>query len=137
MRELMFNRPDISYVEHSEIEVNNISADSCSARVVIREIHLQPYGVVHGGLYCTAAETVASEAGAAWAVEQGMAGAMGVSNKTDFLKATTDGVLIVEAMPIHRGRTQQLWQVNITREHDGRLVAQSQIRLHNVMKTDF
>jgi acyl-coenzyme A thioesterase PaaI-like protein len=60
-----------------------------------------------------------------------------LSNKTDFLKATTDGVLIGKATPIHRGRTQQLWQVDITREADGRLVAQGQVRLQNVASTDF
>jgi 1,4-dihydroxy-2-naphthoyl-CoA hydrolase len=66
-----------------------------------------------------------------------MAGAMGVSNKTDFIRATTDGVLLGEATPIHRGRTQQLWQVDVTREADGKLVAQGQVRLQNVSETDF
>ncbi|MEE8489534.1 MAG: PaaI family thioesterase, partial [Acidimicrobiia bacterium] len=79
----------------------------------------------------------ASTGGAIWAVEQGFAGAVGVSNKTDFLRPTTGGVLIGEATPIHRGRTQQLWQINITREEDSKLVAQSQVRLHNVDNTEF
>jgi uncharacterized protein (TIGR00369 family) len=98
---------------------------------------MQPYGVVHGGVYCTLAETLASTGAAMWAMEQGLGGAVGVSNKTDFLRATTGGVLIGEATPIHRGRTQQLWQVNITREDNGRLAAQSQVRLQNVASTEF
>ncbi|MEA1902780.1 MAG: PaaI family thioesterase [Actinomycetota bacterium] len=127
----------VTYVGHSGIELTDANAEFCSGRVEIQDFHRQPYGVVHGGVYCTLAETIASTAAAIWAMERGFAGAVGITNKTDFLKATTEGVLIAEATPIHRGRTQQLWQVNITREEDGRLVAQSQVRLQNVGSTDF
>lgn len=139
MRELMENpfedRP--TYVAHSSIELTDASVDHCEGRIEINENHKQPYGVVHGGVYCTLIETLASTGAALWAMEQGMAGAMGLSNKTDFLKATTDGVILGKATPIHRGRTQQLWQVDITRESDGRLVAQGQVRLQNVTNTEF
>jgi len=126
-----------TFVAHSGIELTDASAEFAAARLEITENHHQPYGVVHGGVYCTLAETVASTGAAIWAIEQGMGGAMGVSNTTDFLKATTGGVLIGEATPIHRGRSQQLWQVNITTEGDGKLVAHSQVRLHNVKTTEF
>jgi 1,4-dihydroxy-2-naphthoyl-CoA hydrolase len=36
------------------------------------------------------------------------------------------------ATPIHRGRTQQLWQVTIVRDDDGALVARGQVRLQNI-----
>ncbi len=126
-----------TYVGLSGIELTEASAEVAAGRIEITENHHQPYGMVHGGVYCTLAETLASTGAAMWAVEQGFAGAVGVANKTDFLRATTGGVLIGEATPIHRGRTQQLWQVNITREEDGKLVAQSQVRLHNVNNTEF
>lgn len=139
MRELMENpfedRP--TYVAHTGIELIDASADRCEGRIEIAPIHHQPYGVVHGGVYCTFIETLASTGAAIWAMEQGMAGAMGLSNKTDFLKATTDGVILGRATPIHRGRNHQLWQVDITRESDGKLVAQGQVRLQNVTKTEF
>lgn len=126
-----------TYVAHSGIELTDASVDHCDGRIEIEEHHKQPYGVVHGGVYCTLIETLASTGAALWAMEQGMAGAVGLSNKTDFLKATTDGVVLGRATPIHRGRTQQLWQVDVTRESDGRLVAQGQVRLQNVADTDF
>ena len=139
MRELMENpfedRP--TYAAHTGIELTDASVDHCEGRIEINENHKQPYGVVHGGVYCTLIETLASTGAALWAMEQGMAGAMGLSNKTDFLKATTEGVILGKATPIHRGRTQQLWQVDITRESDGRLVAQGQVRLQNVTNTEF
>jgi acyl-coenzyme A thioesterase PaaI-like protein len=46
-------------------------------------------------------------------------------------------VLLGRATPIHRGRTQQLWQVDVTRESDGKLVAQGQVRLQNVKQVEF
>lgn len=127
----------VTYVGHSGIELTDADADRAVGRVEIADIHHQPYGVVHGGVYCTFAETLASTGAAIWAMEQGLAGAVGVSNKTDFIRATTDGVLIGEATPIHRGRTQQLWQIDMTREADGKLVAQSQVRLQNITDTKF
>ncbi|HEX9848598.1 MAG TPA: PaaI family thioesterase [Acidimicrobiia bacterium] len=129
------NRP--TYVGLTGIELTDASADHCDGRLVVNENHHQPYGVVHGGVYCTMIETLASTGAALWAISQGMAGAVGLTNKTDFIRATSDGVLIGKATPIHRGRTQQLWQVDITRESDGKLAAQGQVRLQNVSDTSF
>lgn len=122
----------ITYVSHTGIELTEATPDRAVGRLVITENHRQPYGVVHGGVYCTLAETIASTGAAVWAMGQGMAGAVGLSNTTDFLRATTSGVLEAVATPIHRGRTQQLWEVHTTREEDGKLVAHSQVRLQNI-----
>ncbi len=129
------DRPD--YVSFTGIELTSATADLAEGRLAIGENHHQPYGVVHGGVYCTMVETLASTGAAIWAVDQGMAGAVGISNKTDFLRATTGGVLIGRAVPIHRGRTQQLWQVDLTRQDDGKLAAHGEVRLQNVTSTEF
>jgi 1,4-dihydroxy-2-naphthoyl-CoA hydrolase len=126
-----------TYVTHTGIELTEASVDHCEGRVEINPNHHQPYGVVHGGVYCTLIETLASTGAALWAMDQGMAGAVGLTNKTDFLRATTDGVLLGMATPIHRGRTQQLWQVDVRRESDSKLVAQGQVRLQNVSDIGF
>jgi uncharacterized protein (TIGR00369 family) len=126
-----------TYVAHSGLELTDASVDHCEGRIEINENHHQPYGVVHGGVYCMMVETLASTGAALWAMEQGMGGAMGLSNKTDFIRATSEGVLLGRATPIHRGRTQQLWQVDVTRESDGKLVAQGQVRLQNVKQVEF
>jgi uncharacterized protein (TIGR00369 family) len=124
-------------VGHTGIEITDASVDSCEGRLVLKDIHQQPYGVVHGGVYCTLIETLASTGAALWAMENGLAGCVGVANQTDFIRATTEGVLIGSATPIHRGRTQQLWQVSVTNESTGKLVARGQVRLQNVTSTDF
>ncbi len=125
-----------TFVAHTGIEMTDASSEMAKGRIVINENHHQPYGVVHGGVYCTFIETLASTGAALWAMENGMAGAVGVSNQTDFIRATADGVLLGEAFPIHRGRTQQIWQVTVTREDDGKLAARGQVRLQNVSTTE-
>ena len=135
MENPFLDRP--TFVGHAGIELTEASADACSGTISISEIHHQPYGVVHGGVYCTLVETLASTGAALWAVQHGMAGCVGVSNQTDFIRATTGGVLVGSATPIHRGRTQQLWQVAVIREEDGKLAARGQVRLQNIVSTEF
>jgi 1,4-dihydroxy-2-naphthoyl-CoA hydrolase len=95
---------------------------------VTPDLH-QPFGLVHGGVYATMAETAASVAGALWFGDQGKV--VGVSNHTDFLRAVRRGELRAEATPLSRGRTTQLWQIEIG-DDQGRLVAHAKVRLQNV-----
>jgi 1,4-dihydroxy-2-naphthoyl-CoA hydrolase len=80
----------------------------CDAR------HHQPYGIVHGGVWCAVVESMASIGAAVNAASHGQL-VVGVSNTTDFLRAHRTGRVDAVAEPIHVGRTQQLWQVVLTR----------------------
>lgn len=122
----------VNYVSHSDIELREADAERAVGRIVIADHHHQPYGVVHGGVYCTLVETLASTGAAVWAMEQGMVGCVGVHNATDFLRSVRQGTIEGVATPIHRGRTQQLWQVDVTRIDDSKLVARGQVRLQNI-----
>ena len=90
-----------------------------------------PWGVVHGGVYCAIVESAAS-IGASTAVADRGQFAVGVNNNTDFLRSMTEGRVDVVAEPVQQGRTQQLWQVLLTRADDGKLIARGQVRLQNV-----
>jgi uncharacterized protein (TIGR00369 family) len=126
-----------TFVTHTGIELTEASADRAVGHLDLTPDHHQPYGAVHGGVYTTLIETLASTGAALWAMENGMGGAMGVSNTTDFFKAVSDGRLVGVATPIHRGRTQQLWEVAVTHEETDRLVSHGQVRLHNVSQTEY
>ena len=95
---------------------------------VTPDLH-QPFGLVHGGVYATLAETAASVGGSLWFGDRGRV--VGVSNHTDFLLAVRRGELRAEATPLARGRTTQLWQVEIVDEQ-GRLIAHAKVRLQNL-----
>lgn len=83
------------------------------------------------GLFTTVVETFATT-GAFEAIKERGQQAVGVSNTTDFLRPHRNGRLNVEAVAIHQGRTQQLWQVELRRPDDGKLVARGQVRLQNI-----
>ncbi|GAC1332225.1 MAG: PaaI family thioesterase [Mycobacteriales bacterium] len=109
------------------------SGDVVRARLEIRPDLHQPYGIVHGGVYCSVIESTASVGGALWfgSRSQGRGQTVGVGNHTTFLRSARAGVLEVEAKPLHRGRTQQVWFVTIT-DADGRGIAHGQVRLANI-----
>lgn len=104
-----------------------LSPDRVEGHVEVGPQHHQPYGIVHGGVYCSIVETLASIAGAMRVLAEDRI-VVGVSNTTDFLRATREGRLVAAATPVHVGRLQHLWQVEVARE-DGKLAARGQVRL--------
>ncbi|MEY3019585.1 MAG: hypothetical protein RLZZ272_569, partial [Actinomycetota bacterium] len=88
-----------------------------AAHLVADARHHQPDGIVHGGVWCAMVESLASVGAALEVLGRGLA-PVGVSNATDFLHAHREGRVDGVATPLHVGRTQQLWQVVLTRSED-------------------
>lgn len=88
--------------------------------------HLQPFGLVHGGVYCGAVETAGS-IGALATMGAGYQ-VVGVENQTSFLRPVSSGTLRVRAVPTHVGRQFQLWDAKITNE-EGKCVAAGRLRV--------
>jgi 1,4-dihydroxy-2-naphthoyl-CoA hydrolase len=86
------------WVKFLGLEILEAGRDGMTVRWTVTEDHWQPYGIVHGGVHCTVIETVASLSGAAWFGDQGHV--VGVSNQTDFLRATREGVLTAVSTPV-------------------------------------
>src|SRR5690242_16812332 len=110
---------------------DELTANRVTGTIAADARHHQPWGIVHGGLYTAAIETF-STMGAYEAVKGRGQQAVGVSNCTDFIRPHGSGRLDVDATAIQQGRTQQLWQVEIRRPDDHKLVARGQVRLQNV-----
>ena len=99
--------------------------DGARGRVAVCEHHLQPHGVVHGGVYATLSESVCSHATAGAVSADGMV-AIGQANQTTFLRPITGGHVNAEARVQHRGRTTWVWAVELT-DDEGRLCALTQM----------
>lgn len=112
--------------------LDEMSSSKVTGHVEVGEEHHQPFGMVNAGLHTTMVETLASVGAFLWAQEQGMPAAVGVHNATDFFRSHRFGRLDGEAVPIHQGRSQQIWEVTITRASDGAMVAQGRLRLQNL-----
>jgi 1,4-dihydroxy-2-naphthoyl-CoA hydrolase len=118
-----------------EIEFEERGPTRVTGSIAADERHHQPWGQVHGGLYTTVVETFATT-GAFEAIKDRGQRAVGVANSTDFVRPHSSGRLDVVAVPVHQGRTQQLWQVEIRRPEDAKLVARGQVRLQNIGLAD-
>ncbi len=108
-----------------------MTAEGTRAKLEIHDRLLQPGGIVHGGVYCSIVETLASVSGHVWLGEHGGGTVVGVNNNTDFLRAISSGSVHAVSEPVHRGRRQQLWIVTILDETD-RIIARGQVRLQNL-----
>jgi 1,4-dihydroxy-2-naphthoyl-CoA hydrolase len=109
----------LEVLEHSDEEVN--------ARVVVTDDVKQAMGLVHGGVYASIAESIASLATAVAVMPSGDM-AMGLSNQTSFLRPITEGTVHATARRRHRGRTTWMWDVEIT-DDAGHLCAVSRMTI--------
>lgn len=113
------------------LRYTELGPDGVRAQLEVTPKLLQPMGLVHGGVYCSMIESMASVAAYTWLATRGGGNVVGVNNNTDFLRSIGSGTVYGWAEPIHRGRRQQLWLVTITDATD-RVVARGQVRLQNL-----
>jgi 1,4-dihydroxy-2-naphthoyl-CoA hydrolase len=101
--------------------------DSARGRFEVTDNVRQPYGIVHGGAYAAAAESLASAATYMAVKDEGLL-AMGQSNHTSFLRPVSEGTVHAEGMVRHRGRTTWVWEVEF-KDDQGRLLAISRVTM--------
>jgi 1,4-dihydroxy-2-naphthoyl-CoA hydrolase len=101
------------------LELLAMTDEFASGQVAVRDELKQPAGLVHGGVYASIAESLASVATHMAVLGEGKV-AMGLSNQTSFLRPITDGTIHAEATRKHRGRGTWVWEVEIS-DDQGRL----------------
>lgn len=118
--------------DHLGVTFEEITPTRTVATLDAEARHHQPFGQVHGGVYCTLVESLASVGANAYSMANDLGASVGVANSTDMIRSHKTGLLRATGTAIHQGRTQQLWQVEIRRDSDGALVARGQLRLQHV-----
>ena len=99
------------------LELLDVNDSEARAQVKVRDELRQPAGLVHGGVFASIAETLASMA--TWlAVHEDGKTAQGLSNQTSFLRPIVDGTIHAVARRRHRGRTTWVWEVDITDDQE-------------------
>jgi uncharacterized protein (TIGR00369 family) len=96
-----------------------ITEDEVHGEVPVRDELKQPMGLVHGGVYASIAESMASLGTAYHVMPDGQV-AMGLANQTSFMRPITAGTIHAVARVLHRGRTTWVWDVEI-RDDAGKL----------------
>jgi uncharacterized protein (TIGR00369 family) len=92
------------------LELLSVSETEVSGRLAVRDEVKQPAGLVHGGVYASIAESLASMATHVAVAGRGEM-AMGLSNSTSFLRPVTEGTVHAHGTRLHRGRTTWVWDV--------------------------
>ena len=123
----MADLPDSPFDRHIGHEWGEIGPERANSTLAVADLHKQPGGVVHGGVYCTVAESLASRATARAVNPDGMI-AMGMSNHATFMRPVTGGTIHVEATRRHRGRTTWVWDVEC-RDDEGKVCALNRVTI--------
>jgi 1,4-dihydroxy-2-naphthoyl-CoA hydrolase len=109
-----------------EIVSEDVEGEGLSrGRVAIGAQHLDQNGIVHGGVFASAAEALASR-GTAFAVIPHGRMAMGASNDTTRLEPVSGGAVHFEARVLSRADDMWLWTIE-ARDDAGRLCAHSRV----------
>lgn len=103
------------------------SRDEVVMEYDVGEKHVQPHGIVHGGVHCGAIEAACSAGAGIDAVARGQV-VVGVENHTSFIRAVRAGRVRVTATPLTRGRRSQVWEAT-ARNEAGQIVSTGRVRL--------
>ncbi len=115
-----------SAVKHLGIEFTEIGEQHLSARLPVDERTRQPYGILHGGVSCVLAETIASTA--AFLTVEGAGSVVGLEINANHIRSVADGWVYGTASPVHLGRSTQVWSIQIDDEQ-GKLVCMSRMTI--------
>jgi uncharacterized protein (TIGR00369 family) len=101
------------------IEFISIKKDELIAKMPVDERTKQPFGLLHGGSSVALAETLASIGG--WLnADENQPNVVGLEINANHLRATREGFVTGTAVPIHRGRRTQVWEIKLAND-DGKL----------------
>ena len=111
------------------VEVGEASADRVVLRVEVGPKVHQPYGILHGGVSALLAEGAASFGGAISVAPDHIV--VGTELNCSHLRSMSAGVLTATATPIRKGRTVQVWAIELTDER-GRQISVARCSLQVV-----
>jgi len=122
-----------TFVEHIGLTMTLATTERVEAELTLGPEHTQPYGLAHGGLYCTIVETLCSVGAAIVAMPNNQA-TVGLENSTSFLRGTRAGGRIRGvAKRLAGGRRTQVWECDIL-DDDDRVIASGRVRMLNIDK---
>ena len=97
------------------IEIMTLEGDSLSARMPVDQRTVQPEGLLHGGASVALAETLDSIGGWLQVEQQGKT-VVGQEINANHIRPVRSGWVTGTAVPLHLGKTSQVWQIEICNE---------------------
>jgi 1,4-dihydroxy-2-naphthoyl-CoA hydrolase len=104
------------------VELLSIRHGEVETRLALKPEHLAPNDFLHAGTVITLADTSAGM-GCLASLPEEAGGFTTIELKTNFLATARDGALRCGARLIHGGGRTQVWDANVSREQDERVIA--------------
>jgi 1,4-dihydroxy-2-naphthoyl-CoA hydrolase len=104
------------------IDFQEVSATRVRASLAVRRELLAPNGFLHAGTVLTLADSCAGY-GCVASLPESASGFTTIEIKSNHLGTALDGVIECVAVPVHAGRTTQVWDATVTRRETGKTIA--------------
>ena len=103
-------------IQHLGIQIIEIGDDFLKASMPVDHRTHQPMGILHGGASVALAESIGSFA-SQMCVEPGHF-CVGLEINANHIRSVREGLVYGVAIPIHLGRSTQVWNIRIADEQD-------------------
>ncbi|MBW2493098.1 MAG: PaaI family thioesterase [Deltaproteobacteria bacterium] len=108
------------YPRHLRMQLVSISMDQSMVKLKTEQCHLQPFGIVHGGVLATLIDTATF-----WSVFLRLpedAGLVNIDLKLNYLKSVSTGMMTAEGRCIRAGRSINYAEASV-RDKKGNILA--------------
>jgi uncharacterized protein (TIGR00369 family) len=108
------------FPSHLRMKLISISLDQATVKLETGRCHLQPFGIVHGGVMATLVDTATF-----WSVFLRLpedAGLVNIDLKLNYLKSIASGVMTAEGRCIRAGRSINYAEASV-KDNKGNLIA--------------
>lgn len=104
------------------IRMTEVGALEVRAEMEITKSHLAPNGYLHAGSVVSLADTSCGN-GCIANLPEGASDFTTIELKSNHLGTVRDGVIECVAIPVHKGRTTQVWDATVSSKETGRKIA--------------
>ena len=118
-----FNRYGEEYLfGYLGMEFLKVEDDEVIARIVLQQHHFGWNGYLHAGTIFSLADSCAGY-GCVRSLPEGAAGFTTIEAKTNFLSTVRQGSIQAIAIPLHRGKSTQVWDTSVSSTENGQLLS--------------
>ena len=118
-----FNRYGEEYLfGYLGMEFLKVEDDEVIARIVLQQHHFGWNGYLHAGTIFSLADSCAGY-GCVRSLPEGAAGFTTIETKINFLSTVRHGSIQAIAIPLHRGKSTQVWDTSVSSTENGQLLS--------------
>ena len=118
-----FNRYGKEYLfGYLGMEFLKVEDDEVIARIVLQQHHFGWNGYLHAGTIFSLADSCAGY-GCVRSLPEGAVGFTTIETKTNFLSTVRQGSIQAIAIPLHRGKSTQVWDTSVSSTENGQLLS--------------